>query len=67
MEDAKSDFIKRFWTNAFDYNVDELIEIIMTNKAYVGFERIKERWRKQLKYAYSRDIQFHLEPQQGDF
>ncbi|MCM4172869.1 tail-specific protease [Arenibacter sp. TNZ] len=51
MEDAKVIY-KEVLEEPFDYNVDETIEINYDEQGYVGSRKeLKERWRKQLKYA----------------
>ena len=51
MDDAKGIY-KEVLEEPFDYNVDETIEINYDGQGYVDSRKeLKERWRKQLKYA----------------
>tara|TARA_R110002020_G_scaffold373464_2_gene584944 strand:+ start:76237 stop:78405 length:2169 start_codon:yes stop_codon:yes gene_type:complete len=51
MEDAK-EIYKEVLDEPFDYSVDETIEINYDGQGYVDSRKdLKERWRKQLKYA----------------
>lgn len=51
MEDAK-EIYKEVLDIPFDYSLDESIEINYDEKGYVASRKdLKERWRKQLKYA----------------
>ena len=51
MEDAK-EIYKEVLDEPFDYSVDETIEINYDEQGYVASRKdLKERWRKQLKYA----------------
>ena len=51
MQDAK-DIYKQVLADPFDYNVEENISISYEKKLFVASKSdLKERWRKQLKYA----------------
>lgn len=51
MEDAK-EIYKEVLDEPFDYGIDETIEINYDEQGYVASRKdLKERWRKQLKYA----------------